>query len=232
MQPRVCERAARRVLRRPAAGGAGSSSPRSIPPSDGLAVREAHPRLQRRRHPRVPEDHRCRAPPRRTDLRSDQPQRRAGVVDVHAVARLGPVAVADPLFREVPHAVSEAEIAEIVAGYALVARHCRQGGFDGIELQCSHSSIVRGFLSSATNLRTDRYGGSLEAGRRCCSSSSRRCARRSGPDWRSACGSAVTSSSKAGRGSTKPCRSQRWWNSRAAPTTSTPRSEWRRRRCS
>jgi len=73
-----------------------------------------------------------------------------------------PSPVADPLFREVPHAVSEAEIAEIVAGYATVARHCREGGFDGIELQCSHSSIVRGFLSSATNLRTDRYGGSLE----------------------------------------------------------------------
>ncbi|MGC9960498.1 MAG: FAD-dependent oxidoreductase [Acidimicrobiales bacterium] len=73
-----------------------------------------------------------------------------------------PSPVADPLFREVPHAVTEAEIAEIVAGYALVARHCRLGGFDGIELQCSHSSIVRGFLSSATNLRTDRYGGSLE----------------------------------------------------------------------
>ncbi|MGH3425113.1 MAG: FAD-dependent oxidoreductase, partial [Nocardioidaceae bacterium] len=33
--------------------------------------------------------------------------------------------------------------------------------FDGVELQCSHSSIVRGFLSRATNHRTDRYGGSL-----------------------------------------------------------------------
>ncbi len=73
-----------------------------------------------------------------------------------------PSPVADPLFREVPHAVTEAEIAEIVDGYATVARHCRLGGFDGIELQCSHSSIVRGFLSSATNLRTDRYGGSLD----------------------------------------------------------------------
>ncbi|HXY44064.1 MAG TPA: mycofactocin system FadH/OYE family oxidoreductase 2 [Acidimicrobiales bacterium] len=73
-----------------------------------------------------------------------------------------PSPVADPLFREVPHAVTEAEIAEIVAGYTSVARHCREGGFDGIELQCSHSSIVRGFLSGATNLRTDRYGGSLE----------------------------------------------------------------------
>jgi mycofactocin system FadH/OYE family oxidoreductase 2 len=70
--------------------------------------------------------------------------------------------VADPLFREVAHGVDQREIAEIVAGYALVAGHCKAGGFDGIELQCSHSSIVRGFLSPAVNHRTDRYGGSLE----------------------------------------------------------------------
>jgi mycofactocin system FadH/OYE family oxidoreductase 2 len=72
-----------------------------------------------------------------------------------------PSPVADPLFREVPKAVDDAEIAEIVAGYVTVAEHCAEGGFDGIELQCSHSSIVRGFLSPATNLRTDAYGGSL-----------------------------------------------------------------------
>jgi 2,4-dienoyl-CoA reductase (NADPH2) len=72
-----------------------------------------------------------------------------------------PSPVADPLFREVPKAVTVAEIDEIVAGYALVAEHCAEGGFDGIELQCSHSSIVRGFLSAATNRRTDDYGGSL-----------------------------------------------------------------------
>jgi 2,4-dienoyl-CoA reductase (NADPH2) len=73
-----------------------------------------------------------------------------------------PSPVADPLFREVPKAVTEAEIDEIVAGYAVVAEHCAEGGFDGIELQCSHSSIVRGFLSQATNHRTDEYGGSIE----------------------------------------------------------------------
>jgi mycofactocin system FadH/OYE family oxidoreductase 2 len=72
-----------------------------------------------------------------------------------------PSAVADPLFREVPKAIDAAEIAEIVAGYALVAEHCAEGGFDGIELQCSHSSIVRGFLSPATNRRDDDYGGSV-----------------------------------------------------------------------
>jgi mycofactocin system FadH/OYE family oxidoreductase 2 len=73
-----------------------------------------------------------------------------------------PSAVADPLFREVPKAVDHHEIREIIDGYARVAAHCAEGGFDGVELQCSHSSIVRGFLSPATNRRTDEYGGSLE----------------------------------------------------------------------
>ena len=75
-----------------------------------------------------------------------------------------PSPVPDPLFREVPKAVERHEIAEIVDGYATVAGHCVAGGFDGVELQCSHSSIVRGFLSPATNRRTDEYGGDL-AGR-------------------------------------------------------------------
>ncbi len=69
--------------------------------------------------------------------------------------------VADPLFREVAKGLTTREIAEVVAGYAVVAGHCREGGFDGIELQCSHSSIVRAFLSETTNLRQDGYGGSL-----------------------------------------------------------------------
>src|SRR5215469_5037255 len=72
-----------------------------------------------------------------------------------------PSPVPDPMFREVPKAVERHEIAEIVAGYATVAGHCAEGGFDGVELQCSHSSIVRGFLSPATNQRTDAYGGTL-----------------------------------------------------------------------
>lgn len=72
-----------------------------------------------------------------------------------------PSPVPDPLFREVPKAVNRAEIAEIIAGYADVAARCAAGGFDGVELQCSHSSIVRGFLSPATNHRRDRYGGTL-----------------------------------------------------------------------
>ncbi len=73
-----------------------------------------------------------------------------------------PSPVPDPLFREVPKAVEQHEIDEIIESYATVAARCIDGGFDGVELQCSHSSIVRGFLSPATNRRTDRYGGSLD----------------------------------------------------------------------
>ncbi|MGH1488226.1 MAG: FAD-dependent oxidoreductase [Acidimicrobiales bacterium] len=73
-----------------------------------------------------------------------------------------PSPVPDPLFREVPKAVEQHEIDEIVESYATVAARCIEGGFDGVELQCSHSSIVRGFLSRATNFRTDHYGGSLD----------------------------------------------------------------------
>jgi mycofactocin system FadH/OYE family oxidoreductase 2 len=72
-----------------------------------------------------------------------------------------PSPVPDPLFREVPKPVEPDEIADIVAGYARVARHCAEGGFDGVELQCSQSSIIRGFLSPAANQRTDGYGGAL-----------------------------------------------------------------------
>ncbi|HXM58771.1 MAG TPA: mycofactocin system FadH/OYE family oxidoreductase 2 [Candidatus Dormibacteraeota bacterium] len=73
-----------------------------------------------------------------------------------------PSPIADPLFREVPKEMDAAEIAEVVAAYARVARHVRDGGFDGAELQASHSSLLRQFLSPYANRRTDAYGGTVE----------------------------------------------------------------------
>lgn len=74
-----------------------------------------------------------------------------------------PSPVPDPLFREVPRELDDAGIAELVASYARVAEHCRAGGFDGVEIQASQSSILRAFLSPQTNRRTDGYGGTLES---------------------------------------------------------------------
>ncbi|WP_035922048.1 mycofactocin system FadH/OYE family oxidoreductase 2 [Frankia sp. QA3] len=72
-----------------------------------------------------------------------------------------PSAIPDPMFREVPKALEESEISEVVAGFARAAAHAAAGGFDGVEVQCSHSSLIRGFLAPVTNRRTDRYGGPL-----------------------------------------------------------------------
>jgi mycofactocin system FadH/OYE family oxidoreductase 2 len=73
-----------------------------------------------------------------------------------------PSPVPDPLFREVPVELDAAGVARIVDGYARTATHCVEGGFDGVELQCAHSSVLRQFLSPATNRRTDGYGGPVE----------------------------------------------------------------------
>jgi mycofactocin system FadH/OYE family oxidoreductase 2 len=75
---------------------------------------------------------------------------------------LGPSPLPDPIHREMCKEIEPEEIAEIVRGYVLVARHVREGGFDGAELQSSHSSLMRQFLSPYFNRRSDSYGGSLE----------------------------------------------------------------------
>jgi len=73
-----------------------------------------------------------------------------------------PSPVPDPLFREVPKELEQFEIDQLIESYARVAGFVREGGFDGLELQGSHSSILRQFLSPLTNHRQDRYGGCLE----------------------------------------------------------------------
>jgi mycofactocin system FadH/OYE family oxidoreductase 2 len=76
----------------------------------------------------------------------------------------GPSPVADTLFREIPQAIDAQQLEEVIAGYGRVASHARAGGFDGVEFQASHSSILRQFLSPYTNRRQDEWGSSV-AGR-------------------------------------------------------------------
>lgn len=70
--------------------------------------------------------------------------------------------ITDPLFGETAKAIDEVDIAELIDFYAKSAEYGKLGGFDGIEFQGSHSSILRQFLSPYSNKRTDKYGGSLE----------------------------------------------------------------------
>ena len=105
-----------------------------------------------------------------------------------------PSAVADPLFREVPKAVTAAEIDEIVAGYAARRRALRRGRVR------RHRAAVQPLVDRArlpvaghqpAHRRLRRRRSPTAPG--CCSRSSPPCARRSVPAWRSACASAATS---------------------------------------
>jgi mycofactocin system FadH/OYE family oxidoreductase 2 len=74
----------------------------------------------------------------------------------------GPSSGSDPLFRETCKQMEIEEIRECIEYFAKSAAHAVEGGFDGIELQLGHSSLIRQFLSPATNFREDEYGGSFE----------------------------------------------------------------------
>src|SRR6202008_2248284 len=53
-------------------------------------------------------------------------------------------------------------MAEVVAAHVLTARHLREAGLDGLEVHFGHGHLLQQFLSPASNVRTDAYGGSEE----------------------------------------------------------------------
>ncbi|MDG4771455.1 FAD-dependent oxidoreductase [Solwaraspora sp. WMMD792] len=60
----------------------------------------------------------------------------------------------------VPHALTAAEIDDLVTGYLATATAIVAAGFDGVELHAGHGYLLNRFLSPHYNRRTDRYGGS------------------------------------------------------------------------
>ncbi|MBD9440064.1 alkene reductase [Pseudomonas sp. PDM04] len=62
----------------------------------------------------------------------------------------------------IPHALTIAEIAEVVEGYRQSARRAIAAGFDGVELHAASGYLPEQFLSTGSNQRNDQYGGSVE----------------------------------------------------------------------
>jgi 2,4-dienoyl-CoA reductase-like NADH-dependent reductase (Old Yellow Enzyme family)/thioredoxin reductase len=60
-------------------------------------------------------------------------------------------------FRTEPRALREAEIGEIVRGYATGARLAAEGGLDGVEISAAHRYLIEQFFDPALNLRADRW---------------------------------------------------------------------------
>jgi 2,4-dienoyl-CoA reductase-like NADH-dependent reductase (Old Yellow Enzyme family) len=82
------------------------------------------------------------------------------------LALWAPSAVACPVNREVPKAMTQSEIRELVEGFARTSAHARQAGFDGVEIAAGHGYLIHQFLSPLSNFRDDAYGGNAENRRR------------------------------------------------------------------
>jgi N-ethylmaleimide reductase len=80
----------------------------------------------------------------------------AVAADGIAYTRAGKVAL------PVPHALTEAEIAQVVDEYRRGATNAIRAGFDGVEIHGANGYLIDQFLRDGANKRTDRYGGSVE----------------------------------------------------------------------
>lgn len=85
-----------------------------------------------------------------------------GVLETVAVA---PSAIPAPSLhfgQMMPHEMSAEEVEELVRAFGESSANVHDAGLDGIELSVAFGNLVPQFLSEASNVRTDRYGGSFE----------------------------------------------------------------------
>ncbi len=54
------------------------------------------------------------------------------------------------------------DIENVIQSFTKAAIRAHQAGFDGVELHGAHGYLLHQFLSTATNTRTDQYGGKLQ----------------------------------------------------------------------
>ncbi|MEW1717972.1 NADH:flavin oxidoreductase [Streptomyces sp. NPDC093109] len=84
--------------------------------------------------------------------------RAEGAPPVPEAPRVGPSGV-DLTGAEGGHAMTRADLDEVIAAFAQAAAAAERTGFDGIELHGAHGYLIDQFLWSGTNRRTDAYGG-------------------------------------------------------------------------
>jgi N-ethylmaleimide reductase len=81
-----------------------------------------------------------------------------------------PIALADSVWTDqegmqhypVPDAMTEADIQQAIEEFARSAELAMAAGFDGVEVHSANGYLLDEFLNTASNQRTDRWGGSIE----------------------------------------------------------------------
>ncbi|WP_025917828.1 NADPH-dependent 2,4-dienoyl-CoA reductase [Herminiimonas sp. CN] len=71
-------------------------------------------------------------------------------------------AVKSPISKFRPRALTEKGIESTIRDYVRCARLAQRAGYDGVEIMGSEGYLLNQFLCARTNLRTDRWGGSIE----------------------------------------------------------------------
>jgi 2,4-dienoyl-CoA reductase-like NADH-dependent reductase (Old Yellow Enzyme family) len=86
--------------------------------------------------------------------------RRMGTGPYPDAPSMSPSGLAKP-DKKVAEPMTDGEIADVIDGFAKSAGYARTMGFDGVEIHGAHGYILDQFFWSGTNIRDDRFGGSL-----------------------------------------------------------------------
>ncbi|GMM51995.1 NADPH dehydrogenase [Starmerella bacillaris] len=63
---------------------------------------------------------------------------------------------------ELAHELTIDEIKGVINDYKVAAQNALDAGFDGVQIHAANGYLIHQFIGDDTNLRTDKYGGSLE----------------------------------------------------------------------
>ncbi|MGE3150422.1 MAG: NAD(P)-binding protein [Pseudorhodoplanes sp.] len=88
-------------------------------------------------------------------------------IDISGETPVAPSAIPHPVYEItfetiIPEAMTQERINAVIANYAASAVRAQRAGFDCVEIHAAHGYLISQFHAPLENLRTDRYGGSLE----------------------------------------------------------------------